>query len=240
MQYIGGKQKSGGHKIASHVKRIADAFGSNEVTEPFCGGLSVTYRLRQKHRMDVYASDYCEALICLYVSLQSGWVPPDVVTKETWAHYKDTQDPSDPMTAFCGFGCSRSGAWFSGFVSDYKYTKRRVPAATAAKNSVLKKIDACKGTQFKASSFELVEPRGVIYCDIPYIDSMVYPAVGPFDHPEFWAWARETSKSRPVIVSERWAPDDFSIVDEWGLQSRITTSKGNRRIERVFVHERYI
>lgn len=57
MQYVGGKQKSGGHRIAVRIRR----FAANAVVEPFCGGLSVTYGLGPP--LAVSAGDACQPLI---------------------------------------------------------------------------------------------------------------------------------------------------------------------------------
>ena len=238
MQYIGGKQKSGGHHIARIVKHFADAVQTTRVNEPCCGGLSVTYRLA-KHGLNVDAADACAPLIALYRAVLDGWGPPAVVERATWEKYKASPDPSDPMTAFCGFGCSRSGAWFSSYVADYKYTNRRVPAAAAARDSLRKKLAACERASFVVRDYAETPLIGVVYADKPYADSLGYPAVGPFDHAAFWQWAEHASKTLPVLVSERVAPESWTVVEEWGLQSRISTQSGARRIERVFVHERW-
>lgn len=236
MQYVGGKQKSGGHRIAAMIGLFAARQRMSDIVEPFCGGLSVTYRLSG---LDVQASDACVPLIALYKAMQLGWEPPAEVSRETWEHYKTAGDPTDPMTAFVGFGCSRSGDWFSSFIADYKYTNRRVPAATAARDSLRKKIGACAAVDFAAGDYRDAPVRGVWYCDIPYVGSIGYPAVGPFDHAAFWTFATETSQSVPVLVSERVAPENWRVVEEWSVQQRLTTDSGTRRMERLFVHERW-
>jgi hypothetical protein len=239
MQYVGGKQKSGGHKIAAHVCRFALANGSREIVEPFCGGLSVTYRLAASGHFVLVSRDACEPLITLYKAIQAGWLPPREVPRSTWAEYKANPIASDPMTAFCGFGCSRSGAWFSSFIDDYKYTKRRVPAATAARDSLLKKLANCKRVNFEAGDYMNAPIRGVWYCDIPYVDSVGYPAVGPFDHDRFWREIAIVSETIPVLISERVAPEGFKTIEEWSVQGRLNTPTGKRRTEKLFVHERW-
>lgn len=233
MQYVGGKQKSGGHTIAATVQRYAS--GPGKIIEPFCGGLSVTYRLLGQR----YASDACVPLITLYRAILEGWEPPAIVTREEWDACRKNPDPEDPMTAFIGFGCSRSGAWFSSFIEDYKYTKRRVPAATAARNSLMRKLEHCEYVSFASHDYTDAPTNGVIYCDIPYLDSIGYPAVGPFDHERFWSWAESISEKTPVLVSERVAPESFLAIHEWSIQRRLNTQTNTRRVERLFVHERW-
>jgi DNA adenine methylase len=234
MQYVGGKQKSGGHHIAAVIKHYAKQVSTPDVVEPMCGGLSVTSRLKQ---FAVHARDACVPLIALYRAMQQGWLPPAEVTRAEWLHYKAVQDPHDPMTAFVGFGCSRSGAWFSAYINDYKYTDRRVPAATAARDSLFKKLEACAGVEFVAGDYADAPVRGVWYCDIPYAGTLGYPAVGPFDHARFWSVAENVSVHAPVIVSERAAPAPFVAIAEWSVQSRLNTPGAGRRMERLFVHE---
>jgi hypothetical protein len=236
MHYVGGKQKSGGHHIATEIRRFAAMTQTTEIVEPCCGGLSVTSRLQG---LDVVVRDVCPSLIVLYQAMQAGWMPPAEVGRETWEHYKASPDPEDPMTAFVGFGCSRFGGWFSSFIVDYKYTKRIVPAATAARDSLLKKLDKCRAVEFSAGDYADAPRRGVWYCDIPYADSFGYAAVGPFDHARFWSLAEDVSRERPVLVSERVAPENFRVVREWSLQNRMNAGSNTRRMERLFVHERW-
>ena len=81
MQYVGGKQKSGGAQTAGVINTLVKRRKLRTVAEPFCGGLSITYRLKAPQ---VHASDGCEALITLYRRMQQGWRPPDLLTREEW------------------------------------------------------------------------------------------------------------------------------------------------------------
>lgn len=238
MHYIGGKQKSGGHRIAAYIKAIAEQVNAKEIVEPMCGGLSVTYRLAPRQ---VSASDACRPLITLYRAAQSGWVPPAEIDRETWEKYRAAPDPEDPMTAFVGFGCSRSGAWFSSYISEQQYSpKHRYPAATAAGRSLLNKLSRCKSVRFAARDYADAPVRGVWYCDIPYKGTLGYPAVGPFDHAQFWAFVTDVSRKIPVVVSEQQAPAPFVAVAEWSVQGRLNVQSGKRRVERLFMHERWV
>ena len=110
MQYIGGKEKSGGHKIALLLTNLCRRLDTNCIVEPFCGGLSVTYRLC-KSGLHVDASDGCIPLIALYNAiLVEGWSPPQEVSQQEWEKWKSKNPVAsqDPMAAFCGFGCSHS------------------------------------------------------------------------------------------------------------------------------------
>lgn len=91
---------------------------------------------------------------------------------------------------------------------------------------------------FAAHNYTDAPLRGVWYCDKPYEGTMDYPAVAPFDHTKFWRHATDVSRSLPVLVSERQAPEDWIVLDEWSIQRRITPTS-ERKIERIYVHERW-
>lgn len=243
MQYIGGKEKSGGNKISAIIKTISEKKNINSIVEPFCGGLSVTYRLC-KSGLFVEASDKCLPLIELYKSVIDGWDPPKEVSFEEWIDWKNKNpiDSTDPMAAFCGFGCSRFGSWFSSFINYYKYTKRIVPAATAARTSLLRKINYCKNkVKFKHCDYKDINiNEGIIYCDPPYANTLEYPSVGDWNVDDFWNWAEFRVESGAIVlVSELKAPSDWSQIISLDIQSRITTNKERkRRIEHVFMHRK--
>lgn len=92
---------------------------------------------------------------------------------------------------------------------------------------------------FTAGDYADAPVRGIWYCDIPYIGSLGYPAVGIFDHARFWSVANDVSLEIPVLVSERVAPAEWVAIREWSVQSRIATTSGGRRDERLFLHARW-
>jgi hypothetical protein len=237
MQYIGGKQKSGGQHIARIVAGVAKDLNAGLVEETCCGGLSITYRLA-KLGCQVNAADACEALITLYQAWQGGWRPQLThVSRELWETYRANPDPSDPMTALVGFGCSRSGAWFSSYIETYKYTNRHVTPLRAAVDSLTRKLQHC-GYQVRFTARDYQDtPPGVIYADIPFAGTVGYPAVGPFDHATFWEWARARSLEAPVFVSERVAPSGWLSVHEQNVQVRLATGAGSRAVAHLYVHE---
>ena len=234
MQYIGGKQKSGGAQIAKVINRIIRERGLATYAEPFCGGLSVTQRIVAPVR---HVSDACEALVRMYLALQAGWVPPVELSREDWQRLRDACDPADPLTAFAGFGCSNRGGWFSAYQSKSKRTGDNfVDAALAAAESLAKKMQRCADVVFACRSYSDATLGDVVYCDPPYADTMGYPAVlGEWDPIAFWAWVRDVSDERLVCVSEQKAPVDFAPLLTFSIQSRIAVKTGARRDEFLFV-----
>ena len=236
MQYVGGKQKSGGAQIARAVNRMIAKRGLKLVAEPFCGGLSVTSRIVAP---EVLASDACRALITLYNELRSGWQPPTAVSRELWEQVKANPDPLDPLTAFVGFGCSRSGAWFDSYVELFKRTgQNRVQAALAAAESLANKLKKCARATFTVGDYRSITDADLFYCDPPYAGALPYAALSePFDTSALWPWARAMSRYSLVLVSERVAPDDFVPALTFSLQNRLVMKSEVRRTEHVFVHE---
>ncbi len=234
MQYVGGKTKSGGAQIATTINAAIERHRLQSYLEPFVGGLSVLSRVRAPKRL---ASDSCEALITLYQAMQRGWVPPTELDRNEWARLKATRDPADPLTAFAGFGCSLFGSWFQDFVSKYKFTKRVVPAAEAAAQSLTKKMARCTDVGFEFCDYRCA-PRGdIIYCDPPYRGTLGYGAVDPWDPDTFWGWALERSRHSMVAVSEMQAPAGWIPLLTFDVQHRIATGGGGRRIEHLYVPE---
>jgi len=234
MQYIGGKQKSGGAQIAKVINRLIRERKLETYSEPFCGGLSVTQRIVAPVR---YASDACEALVRMYIALQGGWTPPAEMSRDKWTQLRDANDPADPLTAFAGFGCSNRGAWFAAYQPRSKRTgDNYVDAAVAASESLTKKMRQCVDVLFACCAYQDARLGDVVYCDPPYADTMGYPAIsGEWDPAAFWAWVRDVSDARLVCVSEQKAPDDFAPLLTFSIQSRIAVMTGARRDEYLFV-----
>lgn len=194
--------------------------------------MSVTARVQIANRT---ATDSCAALITLYQAMQAGWDPPEVLDQPQWERLRATQDPADPLTAFSGFGCSFGGQWFTSYAKRYKYTKRWVTAAEAARSSLLKKLSRCRDVAFRACDYRETEPAGLIYCDPPYRGTLGYGAVEPWDAPAFWGWAERASQTALVAVSEQQAPEGWAPLLTFSLQHRIATAGGERRQEYLFV-----
>jgi site-specific DNA-adenine methylase len=84
-------------------------------------------------------------------------------------------------------------------------------------------------------------PSGaIIYADIPYKNTGGYgnTKYGGFDHEAFYRWAREINQC--VFISEYQMPADFVCVAEFPISSTLAAQSNNtRRIERIFVHQRW-
>lgn len=193
MQYMGGKTR-----IAKQIAAVIDQYREpgQLVWDAFCGGLSVSVALSKKG--PVLASDACAPLINLYKAVQDGWDPPTEVSKETYMAAKLLPD-TDPMKAFCGFGCSFGGKWFGGYGGPSKCHPTGLAIYT--RNSLLKLVNitniSLECIDFLSSVFWQYP---VLYCDIPYDGVTGYQTL--FDRVKFIQMIKEYSKYNHVFISE--------------------------------------
>jgi DNA adenine methylase len=177
------------------------------------------------------ASDASPYLFSLYAALRQGWEPPTEVSEELYQILKQTKDPSNPLTAFVGYGCSFGGVFFSNPArgEDRNY-------AQEARNSLLKKFSRCQEVTFAHCSYERLTPgASLVYCDPPYANTTGYSAVGAFDHVAFWEKCRQwTRDGATVLVSEYTAPEDFKVV--WSIETKTDMHGEGRkgRTEKLF------
>lgn len=225
MRYLGGKTRIA-KKILAHLEPL---LADRPYLEPFVGGGSVLEQLAPKVKPGYcWAGDANAALIHLYEEVARGWTPPEHFSKVKWEELKAEQDPTDPMTAFAGFGCSFMAMWFEGY-----HASEIGPSARA----LIRQRPAFQATQFLARPFDHWHPaRSVVYCDPPYAGTQGYsaPGCGGFDHEHFWntlrGWARSDNA---VFVSEYIAPEGAAeLVDEWEVKGRMKS--GGRAAERLF------
>lgn len=235
MQYFGGKQR-----IASQLAALMNPVIANRncYVEPFVGGGSVMASIRAPFRI---GADSNASLIQMWKSLSGGWTPPMTVSETDYAKINAARNPSDPMTAFVGFGCSFAGKWFGGYA---RGEGNRNYAANAA-SSLRQKMTTLSGIEWKTSDYRALAypPRSVIYCDPPYQGTTQYGgAPEAFDWTEFWNFCREKSRfGHVVFVSEYAAPLDFICVKEIKTKLDIRTANGvNARTEKLFLNVDYL
>jgi len=227
MQYLGGKK--------TIAKEIAVVLESMRAAKPFydvfCGSCAVVSAMSGER----YANDASPALIAMYEAYRGGWRPPPDVSEDTYKELKSTKDPTDPMTAFAGFGCSFGGKWFAGYARDRNPATRRNFAATAARG-LAKVMALMDGVAFTCLDYRaLVLPPALVYCDPPYANTTGYASTSPFDSVTFWEAARGWQASGSiVVVSEYEAPEDWREI--WRRPVRKSRLAGER-VERLFAHQ---
>ncbi len=222
MQYLGGKAR-GGREIGAYLSLVA---AGKPYVEPFCGALNVTAHVHGASSR--LAADMCLPLIVLYESVAAGWTPKLPVTEEDYRQVKERMSPTDPMTAFVGFGCSFGGKWFGGYA---RGDGGKDGYAIMAWRSLSRKMRGCRRVDFRHADYrELMIPEGaVVYCDPPYAGTTGYAGIPDWDAAEFWVWATELSEWCTVLVSEYTAPEAWEAVWEWqGLKAMNAESVAER------------
>ena len=172
--------------------------------------------------------------VTVYRALQNGWVPPTFVSEEEYQNVKKANNPADPMTIFCGIGCSFAGKLWGG----YARSEGKTCYAQTSHNSLMKQLPKIKDVQFVDGLFHEHKPENMlVYCDPPYQGTTQYGAFSGFDHTLFWETMREWSKNNTVVISEYVSPEDFKCVAEFSSQMGMTTGNERpKRIERLFMY----
>lgn len=233
---MGGKTR-----IAKQLAAVIDEYREpgQPVWDAFCGGLSMSVALSKKG--PVYSTDACAPLIALYKAVQAGWDPPTEVSRETWQAAKSLPD-SDPMKAFCGFGCSFGGKWFTSYaVQGRVSTYTRGPQVgtkiinnphQATRKSLLR--DVPRLGSIELMDFFSISPYHtdqIIYCDPPYKGTGTFNATLPFDSNLFVALLHEWSRYAHVFVSEY----DLAIGDcIWSREIKFGQFAGGRNTEKLY------
>ena len=210
MRYLGGKTRIA-KQLAAEIDKVRRP--GQWVWDAFCGGLSMTVALSKNG--PVYSTDACVPLIAMYRAVQAGWDPPTEVSREQWDAAKTLPD-TDPMKAFCGFGCSFAGSWFRAYEQPVRLqTIKSGPSAGRVIRHLQhararRKLLSCtQGSMLDVVDFLAVHPTsvdGVLYLDPPYAGTTGYAGTPPFDHQAFYSRVHEWSAHCHVFVSEYQMP----------------------------------
>lgn len=224
MRYLGGKFR--------FARRIAAAIDPHRrglpIWDAFCGGLSVAGALGG----EVHASDTHAALINLYRAVQDGWMPPAEVSREEYESAKLLPD-TNPLKAFCGFGCSFGGRYFAAYAHGRDNgTGSYSTMCGSARNSLLKLVPRI--ASFAVLDFFAVDPRPgrALYLDPPYRGTAGYGGI--FNHDAFEARALQWAALCPVFVSEYEFPYGREI---WSAGKPNGSACFANRTERLFLVE---
>lgn len=236
MRYVGGKTR-----IAPWVAdTILQSDHNGIYLEPFVGSGAILKRVAP-HMVKPYAGDFHKDLILMWKKLQSGWIPPEQVSREDYVRLRN-EEPS-ALRGFVGYGASFSGKWFGGYVDtawDSHHQKITKPYASAASRTLVKDVQFMKNVKFIHRHYALwkVKPGQLIYCDPPYANTLSYSATHTFNSELFWSvmerWSRLGAK---VFVSEYIAPKGWKVVAERSRKAMLRVShneENETKIERIF------
>lgn len=244
-RYSGGKYRLGRH-IAKAIEeyetkydKLHDISETRPYFEPFVGMCGV-----MKHIPNTRVRMGCDLnmdVIAMWQALQTGWTPPseEEVTQEYYNHLRDEVEPCDPRRGIVAHGASYSGYFFSKFMPNiYPGSRRNVMKCF----QMIKDVKFLDGTCY--NNFLHLEGY-TIYTDCPYSNSKGATGkksrfLNRFNHEEFWENMRELCKNNLVFISEGNAPDDFKIIWEKQILTRMAgkgIEKRKMRNERLYVHE---
>jgi DNA adenine methylase len=227
MQYMGSK-----NRLAKKLLPILNYYRGNRVwVEPFVGGANMidkVYGERIGNDCHIY-------LIALHKALQNGYIPPTSVSKDFYYEVKGNIDNyPDELIGFIGFLCSFGGKWWGGYAKN----KKGDNYAERGSRLIVQQSKKLSNVKWQCGSYldMYIPPLSLIYCDPPYRGTATYS--NPFDHDEFWEWARcKSIEGHLVYISEYTAPEDFEC-----LLSIETTTKLNKnlltdRVEKLFKYK---
>jgi DNA adenine methylase len=225
MRYMGGKTR-----IAKQLAEVIDQYRQpgQLVWDAFCGGLSVSVALSKNG--PVLSSDACAPLISLYKAVQNGWEPPAEVSKETYLAAKTLPD-TDPMKAFCGFGCSFGGKWFAGYAKGFNGP---LTYPQLAARNVKSNVSKCSSFDCIDFNITVAGPCDFIfYLDPPYSGTTGYSGVKKFDHNAFVSTIASWSRYTSLFVSEYSLPIG-TVVWERASTGTLGIDHGVPHVEKLF------
>lgn len=239
MIYMGSKRR-----IAKDILPIIlkDRKEGQWFVDIFCGGCNLIDKVDGKR----IANDYNEYLIDFWKAVQSGWLPPNHITKDEYIFIKDNKDVDKKLTLWAGIGCSYGGKWFGGWINDYKESRRQKNGKLPnhqkeSLNGLLNQVDKLNNVKFFNKSyneFDFKEPC-IIYCDPPYENTTSYK--DSFNHVEFWQWCRDkANQGHSVFISEYNAPNDFECLLEISTNTQLGNgcNTGNQtKTEKLFTYK---
>jgi DNA adenine methylase len=227
--YIGSKRRVR-RRLLPHILR--DRKPGQAYVEPFLGGANVIEIVPGAYRI---GNDKNYYLMEMWRALQRGWEPPVRVSKDDFLRIKKNKEQFPPqLVGFVGFCCAAFGKWFGGYAhcDGINYARR-------SHDKLLRQIQQLRDVELHCKDYKELEypENSIIYCDPPYANTTKYEEVD-FDIDEFWAWAREMSRSHSMYVSSYEAPRDFEIVTEIETYCIVPGKSNKKTTERLFRHRR--
>lgn len=234
MRYVGSKNRIA-REIIPIIQGYIDQTQATVYIEPFVGGANVIDKIDCQTRLGYDAEPY---VIATLQALQSGWLPPKVITETDYKDIRDNKEKYAPeLVGYCGYQLSFGSKFFGGYRRD-KIGKRDY--SKEAYNLVTSQIPKLKDIKFDVKDYREIESveGAVIYCDPPYMGTGKYTATGNFNYEEFYDWCKKMSNKNIVLVSEYWMPSGY-FKEIWSKQIKIcldsNRKEGKQRIERLFI-----
>ena len=228
MVYMGSKAR-----LAKHLAPIIQSYITPDTVgylEPFVGGANMIQHIKHEKR---YGSDINKYLIALLKYSQDlNNILPETISEEEYRKVKNNKDNYDDWyVGLVGFCATFGGKYFGGYARDsYDIVAKRII-------SLAKQRSSLHSINFKSLPFNDIRElkNFTIYCDPPYFGTTAYNFKS-FNHEIFWDWVRDYSKNNIVLVSEYKAPNDFEVIFEKKVITKLTKDGTAYKpdVERVF------
>lgn len=238
MKYMGSKARLS-KDISPIINKSIQDNNINTYIEPFVGGANMIEHIKCENKI---GSDINEYLIALWQDLQSGWQPPETLSKKMYNDIKNNKDKyGKSLVAIAGFCATYNAKWFGGYagIVHTKINTIRNYYDEAIRN-IQKQMLNLMDVQFKCVDYTYYSDykNCLIYCDPPYQNTTQYGINKGFNYDKFWNWVREMSKNNIVLVSEYNAPNDFKYIYEKTLTTTLDKNSRKKDTEKLFTYKK--
>ena len=203
MRYHGGKSRTG-KNISELLKELITNNSLIGYCEPFCGACGVLSHMSSLNTIDFLAGDINPSLICMWKSLQEGWVPDlSNVTRERFLELKG-DGSSSAEKGFIGHVVTYGGQYFKYFTESLTSDSR----LSGSKRSVISISSKMENVEFSCGGYNQYDhiEGYLIFCDPPYEKTSYYfdesNRMRKFDSSSFWEWCAKMSKKNVIVVNE--------------------------------------
>jgi DNA adenine methylase len=225
--------------LAPIINKLIAEKGITTYIEPFVGGCNMIEHIKCNNKI---GADNNEYLIALWQDLQSGWRPPESMTKQMYEDIKNNKNEyGKSLVAVAGFCATYNAKWFGGYagIVKTKIGTQRNYYDEAVRNIIKQSLNLA-GIGFICADYTYFgDFEGcLIYCDPPYQGTTQYGSSKGFDYDKFWDWVREMSKKNIVLISEYNAPSDFKSIYEKTLTTTLDKNSRKQDTEKLFIHNK--
>lgn len=241
MKYVGSKAKIA-RDIVPILQEYIDKNNIKLYVEPFVGGFNVIDKIRCNRRIGVDIDNLVIDLVQACVQepdlLENL---PQLPTKE---HYYDVRDNGfkyenwyrSAILLFGSYNARVYGGCYGAFAKT-KDGKTRNYFQESKKN-FQKQLPLLKDIETYCMSYEYINPRNaLIYCDIPYKDSIGYSTY--FDREIFFKWCDRQVKNNNIVLISEYNIERNGVECIW--EKQIITHQNNRKkldkVERLYLYK---
>ncbi len=172
------------------------------------------------------------------IKTDTSWIPINnkMFTKEDYQYVKNNKSEfEDYFLGHVGYNLSFGGKWFGGWC----YNTNQKDYVKAGYEHVLRQAEKIKHIDFYNLSYEDVDipQESIIYCDIPYRDTLSYKDAKNFNYDKFYQWCIDKhNEGHKIFISEYNMPDKFKCIwlKEVKMKMDVKTNSSNR-VEKLFI-----